>query len=64
VTFEGGRSVFAVEAGVEQMVAKRKENSDIEGRDHQSWGRPVNPRHLCGELRFGRSCFMVAEYSV
>ncbi len=48
VAFERGRSVFAVEAGVEQMVAERKEGSDDEGRNHQSWSGPVYLRHRHG----------------
>ena len=34
VPFERGRSRFAVESGVEQMMAERKESPDDEGRNH------------------------------
>lgn len=39
--------MFAVEAGIEQMVAERKESSDDEGRKHQTWSGPVDLRHRC-----------------
>ncbi len=48
VAFERGGSMFAVEAGVEQMVAQRKEGSDDEGRNHQSRSGPVDLWHRQG----------------
>lgn len=48
VAIKRGRSRFAVEPGVEQMVAERKESSDDEGRNHQSWSDPVDARHRHG----------------
>lgn len=64
VASERGRSMFAVETGVEQMVAERKESSNDEGRNHQSWSGPIDLRHRRGQLSLGRSRCVVGKSSV
>lgn len=56
--------MFAVEAGVKQMVAERKEGSDDEGPNHPSWSSPVDLRHRRGHLSLGRNCYVVGGSSV
>ncbi len=45
VAFERGRSMFTVEARIEQIVAERKESFDDERRNDQSWSGPVDLQH-------------------
>ena len=44
-----------LEAGIEQMMAKRKEDSNDEGSKHQSWSDPMDTRHCRNQFDLG-SC--------
>lgn len=56
--------MFVVQAGVEQTVAKRKEDPADEGRQHQTWSGPVDMWHCRGNLGLGRSRYGVGEIYV
>ena len=53
--------MFAVETGVEQMVAERKESTEDERRNHHSGSSPVDMRHRKGWVIMGGSHYTVGE---
>ena len=61
IVFESGSGRLAVKAGVEQMVAEGKDDSDDERSGHQTRRRPVELCHLHEQPSVGRDRSLVDE---